>query len=297
MKEIMAQSILVVENDDTTVSALNAIGSVYGVPIHIESDFAAAKSYFENNDCIIALQEVIINNKTSVSLFDIARDSGSKNFETPVAIMNAEVSAALNKKLRKKVFGIVNKPFDQTQLEKTLQILVSSSQIIKMGKALAQMKFTEQIMAVEGITEVVVKLSTIATGWLKEDKPYDSKAANAGINEFIMIIQMEDELKPESQKLVEDLESSVRSLYALLEQGSIEPLSSWMIEGVFTFYTGEDLVVAGQEAEVEEEESQELTPEQIDAMMNGGGAAAPAAEPEPEGNLTQEQIEALLNGE
>lgn len=290
----MDQSILVVENDDATIAALNSIGQVYGLPIHIESNFAAAKSYFENNSCIIALQEVILNNKTSVSLFDIANDSGSKNFETPVAIMSAHVSNDLNKKLRKKVFGIVNKPFDQAQLEKTLQILVSSSQIIKMGKTLSQMKFTEQIMAVEGITEVVVKLSTIATGFLKEDKPYDSKAANAGINEFMMIIQMEDELKPESQKLVENLESSVRNLYALLEQGSIEPLSSWMVDGVFTFYSGEDLVVAGQEAEVEEEASEELTPEQIDAMMNGGGA--PAAEPEPEGNLTQEQIEALLNG-
>lgn len=295
----MDKSILIVENDPAIVSMCKAIENVYGLPLHVESDFNAAKSFFESTPCLLALQEVIVNNKTSVSLFDSAKNNSSKNFETPVAIMNGSIDKDLNKKLRKKVFGIVNKPFEKDQFEKVLKILVSASQIIQMGEALAGMKFNEQIMVVEGITEVVVKLSTISTGWLKEDKPYDSKAANAGINEFMMIIQMEDDLKPESNKLVEKLESSVRNLYALLEQGTLEPLSSWMVDGVFTFYSNDNLVVAGQEAEAEEEESTELTPEQIDAMMNGGGASAePEEEEEPEAgeNLTQEQIEALLNG-
>lgn len=302
----MAQSILIVENDEEVISMCNSIGSVYGLDIHVESDFSSAKSYFENNECLFALQEVILNNKTSVALFDASKSESTKNFETPIAIMSESIDPNLNKKLRKKVFGIINKPFEQDQFERVLKILTTSSQIIQMGEALAGMKFNEQIMVVEGITEVVVKLSTISTGWLKEDKPFDSKKANAGINEFMMIIQMEDDLKPAATRLVEKLESSIRNLYSLLEQGALEPLSSWMIDGIFTFYSTENLVVAGQSIEADEDEaSTELTPEQIDAMMNGGGASSAAddsaddsedEEPESSENLTQEQIEALLNG-
>lgn len=268
-EKAMDLSILIVEDDETTIDSLKSIGEIYGLPIHIESNFSTAKSYFENHNCIIALQEIIINNKTSVSLFDVSRNPDSKNFETPIAIMNSNISNELNKKLRKRVFGIINKPFDQAQLEKTLKILVSSSQIIKMGKTLSQMKFIEQIMAVEGITETVVKLSTIATGFLKEDKPFDTKAANVGINEFMMIIEYEEDLQPPCRKLIQDLESSIRNLYDLLQHGSVEPLSSWMIDGIFTFYSSEDLVISGQEIE-SEQENEALTPEQIDALMNSG---------------------------
>ena len=40
-----------------------------------------------------------------------------------------------------------------------------------------------------------------------------------------------------------------------------------MIDGIFTFYSSEDLVISGQEIE-SEQENEALTPEQIDALMN-----------------------------
>lgn len=299
----MSRRILVVENDQSIISLINEIGTVYGAEIHIEHTFDDAKKFFENNECILALQEIILDGRTSVGLFDIAKNESSKNFETPIGIISGDIEDSMTKRIRHKVFSVVKKPLDKDQLEKVLKINLTGALIIQMGAALKQMKFTEQIMVIEGLTEVIVKLSTISTGFLKEDKPYDSKAANAAINEFMMIVSMEENLKPESSRMINKLENSVRTLYDLLETGTLDPLSSWMVDGIFTFFNNEDLVVAGQEDIVEEvdtssnEESTELTPEQIDALMNGGGASEPEPEAEAEegGNLTQEQIEALLN--
>ena len=120
-ERVMDLSILIVEDDETTIDSLKSIGEIYGLPIHIESNFSAAKNYFENHNCIIALQEIIINNKTSVSLFDVSRNPDSKNFETPIAIMNSNISNELNKNYEKEFLELLINPLTVPSSRKLLK--------------------------------------------------------------------------------------------------------------------------------------------------------------------------------
>lgn len=228
----MKKRILIVENDPEFVAKLKEIPDIFGYPLQIENAFQTGLDFLKANSCAAVIQEIVIDNKINMELIQVVKTQAEhKNFEIPIAVMNDSMSPEYAQSMKKKLSGVIHKPFQVSTFIQVVKLIIAIDFLRKLIARLKAMEDQEEIIKISGVTDQIQEAIQLIKGFLEKDQEFETVTCGETIEELLTMV-LGEPLPPEASQIVKGLEEESTEVFNILGEKNLEPISKQIVPGV-----------------------------------------------------------------
>lgn len=269
----MKKKILIVEENQEFIAKLKEVPEILGFPLHIIPTFENALAYLRVSPCAAVIQEIVISNKINMDLIKLVKmEPDSKNFEIPIAVMNDSMSPEYAQNMKKKLSGVIHKPFEVSTFVQVVKLIIAIDYLRKLLARLKAMEEHEDILKISGVTESLTEAINMVKGFLEKDEEFTTLSCGETIEELLTSV-LGEPMPPEASQVVKALEEESTETFKVLGDKNLEPISKQTVPGVLDL--DESVINVGGGLKKEGESKQVVggsTEEDKSSQVVSGGA-------------------------
>ncbi|MGB0453136.1 MAG: ankyrin repeat domain-containing protein [Bacteriovoracaceae bacterium] len=249
------KKILIIEEDPSITEMLLEIESILGHKFIIQESFESGLEIIKRLPLILLVQEIVINQATSFELIsEVKSNESSNNHEIPIVVMNANMSQEYSETMKKKLSGVIQKPFSKDEFVRIVKIILAIDFLKKLIQRLKALENSEDIIKIEGVTEIITEVRTMVKGFIEDNEALSIVTIGEKIEEVLTMVAGSRSQDEDFKTIVSGLEDFNEEMMTVMGGEDFEPISTYVIPG--TFEIGESVRKISGTTEHIKEESQ-----------------------------------------
>ena len=228
----MKKKILIVEENQQFIEELKEVSDILGYPLQVETSFENALLYLKENNCAAVIQEIVIANKINMDLIKLIKMGQSEqNLDIPIAIMNESMSKDYAQNMKKKLSGVIHKPFKVSTFVQIVKLLVTINFLKKLTARLYSLEKHDEVIKILGVSGAIKESSQMIKGFLEEDMEFETLACSESIEEVLTLL-IGKTLSPEASSVAKSLELESNETFQALGEENLKPISQLTYPGI-----------------------------------------------------------------